>query len=218
MKRTPLCVVVTYAAPGEDGRERRAPPESTVQALVSSAAPSTIHGRAAHVRSLARTLAEELADNLALPYAQPGEASDADICLVVGEEGLFLHDNRHRGLKPLRVDFESAGDRSRKQPLGRAIGRATRSVVDATAGWGHDSRRLCAMGCEVTAVERNPLMSALLQDAALRARRAGRGTVPEVAAADSIDFLAAHPGSWDCVYLDPMFPPKPRASTLSKRP
>ena len=165
-----------------------------------------------------RALAFDLARELGLSCVRPGDTPNTDISLVLENDGLSLRDNRRRGLKPLRVDFESAEDRSKKQLLGRAVGRATRTVVDATAGWGHDSRRLCAMGYRVTAVERNPLISALLEDAAIRARRAGCGEVPEIVAADSIAFLAACRDRWDCVYLDPMFPPKPRTSTLARRP
>lgn len=166
----------------------------------------------------AQSVARSLARSLGLVYVPPGSTADADISLVMGDSGLWLRDNRQRGVRLLQADFEIPESRSKKQLLGRAIGRGTRSVVDATAGWGHDSRRLCAMGYTVTAVERNRVMVALLEDAARRARRAGRTAVPEIVRADSIAFLAARSGHWDCVYLDPMFPPKPRGSTLARRP
>lgn len=156
---------------------------------------------------------------MGLAWVEPGKpGGTADLTLVLHNGGLSLRDNRHPRSRLLRADFEGAETASKKQPLGRAVGRRTRTIVDATAGWGEDARRLCAMGLTVTAVERNPVMSALLEDAASRAREAGRADVPRVVAADAIEYLAAHPQHWDCVYLDPMFPPKPRASTLSRRP
>lgn len=164
--------------------------------------------------SAARTRAE----SLGLSCSGPGGRSNADLSLVMANGVLSLRDNRDRRLKPLWADFEGSESPSKKQPLGRAVGRRTRTVIDATAGWGDDSRRLCAMGYRVTAVERNPIMAALLRDAVSRARHSGRSGVPEsVLSTDAIDFLARHPKRWDCVYLDPMFPPKPRASTLPRR-
>ncbi|MBS1270582.1 MAG: Ribosomal RNA small subunit methyltransferase J [Gammaproteobacteria bacterium] len=77
---------------------------------------------------------------------------------------------------------------------------------------------MCAMGYKVTAVERNPFVAALLKDAAWRARRSEWCNVPRIVLGDAIQFLAGYPNQWDCVYIDPMFPPKRRASTLAKRP
>lgn len=193
-----LSVTVTYADGTDAGQGHRGLREPTV-----------------HLP--AQSLAQSLARSLGLVCVPPGEAFDGGVTLVVRDGALWLRDNRHRGLRPLRADFEIPESRSKRQLLGRAVGRRTCSVVDATAGWGHDSRRLCAMGYTVTAVERSGVMAALLEDAARRARRAGHTTVPEIVRADSIAFLAAHPGQWDCVYLDPMFPPKPRTSTLTRR-
>lgn len=161
--------------------------------------------------------AEALAGNLGVPCAGCGRGSNHDLSLVLADGAWWLRDHRRRGLKPLRADFESRESPSKKQPLGRAVGRVTRTVLDATAGWGDDSRRLCAMGYAVTAVERQPVMAALLADAADRAARAGAANVPRIVAADAIEWLADRAGQWDCVYLDPMFPPKRRASALARR-
>lgn len=45
-------------------------------------------------------------------------------------------------------------------------------VLDATAGLGRDGFVLASLGCEVTLVERQPLIAALLEDGLERARRA----------------------------------------------
>lgn len=161
--------------------------------------------------------ARRWAETLGLPCVAEGEPRAADLSLVVHEGVLSLRDARERGLRPLQVDFETAESPSKKQPLGRAIGRRTRTVVDATAGWGEDARRLCHMGYSVTLLERNPVMAALLRNAAERAAKAHAPHPAEVIDCDAIDYLASHPGRWDCVYVDPMFPPKRRSSTLPRR-
>lgn len=182
---------------------------------MTAAAPSLeVACRAAADAHRARAVAR----SLGLAWVAPGEAAGADLSVLVNRGVLSIRDNRQRRSKLLRVDFDSVETPSRKQPLGRAMGHRTRTVIDATAGWGEDSRRLCAMGYTVTAVERSPVLAALLENAAARARLAGSRNVPGIIAADAIDLLVAHPGGWDCVYLDPMFPPKPRTSTLAKRP
>lgn len=141
-----------------------------------------------------------------------------DLALVMDQGVLSLRDNRGRRLKPLSIDFDAPEDPSKKQPLGQAVGRRTRTVVDATGGWGDDARRLRAMGYSVTVVERNPLMAALLRNAAARAACSRSGVAAlEVIEDDAIAYLPAHPDGWDCVYLDPMFPPKRRSATLARR-
>lgn len=163
--------------------------------------------------------ARDQARALGIPWIGAQDEPEADLSLVMDHGVLWIHDNRSRGLKPLSIDLDAPAPSSKKQLLGRAVGRRTRTVVDATAGWGEDARRLCAMGYAVTLVERNPIMAALLDNAAARASRGGRVSAPpEVVAGDAIDYLAGHPGVWDCVYLDPMFPPKRRSSTLARRP
>lgn len=159
------------------------------------------------------------AETLGVACVRVDEAATADLSLVMDKGVLSLRDNRERGLKPLTIDFDTPEDPSKKQHLGQAVGRRTRTVVDATGGWGDDARRLCAMGYRVTVVERNPVMAALLRDAAGRAQRLGGPGCPAgIVEADAIDHLGANPAAWDCVYLDPMFPPKRRSATLARRP
>ncbi len=103
---------------------------------------------------------------------------------------------------------------SRKEPMARAIAfeRVGRSVIDATAGLGGDAFRMATWGCEVTAIERNPVVAAMLADGVRRAM-----AVPQLADVlderfrlvtdDAVAFLRtlADGDRPDVVYLDPMF-------------
>jgi len=74
------------------------------------------------------------------------------------------------------IDTSSGPGRSLGQPLLKAVGIKRRDgyrprVLDATAGLGEDAWVLASAGCEVRALERNRITSALLEDGL---RRAGR--------------------------------------------
>ena len=122
-----------------------------------------------------------------------------------------------------------AAPRSRS-PLRSAIGDA-HSVIDATGGFGIDAWTLACAGCRVTMIERSPVMAALLEDALERARRDDPETAKRVSLqqGDARTVLAAMAGIAggggacaederpDAIYLDPMFPPKRRASALPSK-
>jgi 16S rRNA (guanine1516-N2)-methyltransferase len=100
----------------------------------------------------------------------------------------------------------------RKEALARALGlgSGTRTVLDATAGLGGDSALLAWLGAEVTAVERHPVVAALLRDGLRRAAAdalfgalAGR---VRVVTADARAVLAGAEPAPDAVLIDPMFP------------
>ncbi len=109
-------------------------------------------------------------------------------------------------------DTSSGAGRRLAQPLLRAVGirrgeRWRPEVIDATAGWGEDAWLLASAGCGVTAVERDPVVAALLEDGFRRAS-AGAARVGgrlRVVRADAVSYLAGHEA--DVVYLDPMFAP-----------
>ncbi|MFO0828359.1 MAG: class I SAM-dependent methyltransferase [Phycisphaerales bacterium] len=115
------------------------------------------------------------------------------------------------------VDFESLAlpggvGALRAMPLVRACGRELAkggaTLVDATAGLGYDAYLLARAGFRVIAIERSPDVARLCADAQRRARRESF----ELRVGDAREQLAAlRP---DVVYLDPMYPPKKRASAL----
>ena len=95
-------------------------------------------------------------------------------------------------------------------------------VCDATAGLGRDSLMLATAGAQVTAVERNPLLAFLLQNAKQAALEQSAGYADlvdvlaklEFVADDSIRWLEQH--RYDVVYLDPMFPGREKSAAVKK--
>jgi len=156
----------------------------------------------------------------------------AHFALAVTDGRVGLHppvDDPGLGHLPLAIDF---ADRAYARPLTRkdALARATGwkggyrpPVIDLTAGLGRDAWALAAGGCEVTAVERHPVVRCLLADALARA--AAEPKLAEVAGRITLiggDVLAdeppALPASNETVwYLDPMFPER-KKSALVKKP
>lgn len=148
--------------------------------------------------------------------------------LYVTDERIYLLGPREMGLGGISVEFSNvhvqagSGRLSRKQPLGRAIGPKARTVVDATAGMGQDAFLLACMGFEVLAIERSPIVAALVEDGLRRAEADSRlrdalcGRLRLVVGDARHVLLELQPAP-DVVYVDPMFPPKRRASALPKK-
>jgi 16S rRNA (guanine1516-N2)-methyltransferase len=149
----------------------------------------------------------------------PSAPADA-LYLQLDADGLALVRSAGRGKVQVRGDFLGGRQgwrlrqaRHRREALARAcgLGRLARpEIIDATAGLGRDSALLAVLGARVTAIERHPLVAALLRDALARAvgdralgEHLGRITVVE---ADAVDWLRTRPEACaDVVYLDPMF-------------
>lgn len=176
--------------------------------------------------------AHALAERLDLPVVAVRETSvdagEAELTLVFTDDGLELRDCSEPALKGVRADFAARDYRpgsrsmSRRQPLWRAIGKKTKTVLDATAGLGRDAALLACLGYRVTAVERSPIIAALLEDGLHRAREDPRlakalGDRLTVVCADAREVLDSMETKPDAVYVDPMFPPKRKASALPKK-
>jgi 16S rRNA (guanine1516-N2)-methyltransferase len=107
-------------------------------------------------------------------------------------------------------------------PLAQALGRKTKTVIDATTGWGQDALHIFRMGYELTCLERSPVMAELLADGFKRLteldwmQRLGL-VPPRLIQGNAIAILANLDSNPDCVYLDPMFPPKRKKSALAKK-
>lgn len=151
--------------------------------------------------------------------------------LLVSEAGLALGMTGSARMLPVRADLADPAlwyriRGARREDLARAVGVSRRRalrVVDATAGWGRDSALLAALGCEVSMIERQPLIAALLDDALMRARLCERDEVRQLAArlrlicADARGVMRAWAApAPDVVLLDPMFPERHGSAAVRK--
>lgn len=129
----------------------------------------------------------------------------------------------------IKVDFvEGATAHRRKfgggrgQDIAKAIGLKhgfTPHILDATAGLGRDAFVLASLGCEITLMERMPVVAALLEDGLERAKL--NSEVSEIANrmtlvhASSIEHMNLAQ-QVDVVYLDPMYPHREKSAAVKK--
>lgn len=103
----------------------------------------------------------------------------------------------------------------RQSPLAKALGlhrHASFPVLDTTAGLARDATTLAALGCPVTAIEREPALYALLADATDRIDQQAPRPVwwpnwQQPVHADALTWLHDHGEvlRFDAIYIDPMF-------------
>jgi 16S rRNA (guanine1516-N2)-methyltransferase len=87
-------------------------------------------------------------------------------------------------------------------------------VIDATAGFGHDAFHLFHLGKRVIAIERSPVVAAMLADAIDRLVPSARSDSLQLICDDARQrFAQCEPP--DVVYLDPMFPDRQGRSALA---
>ncbi len=180
--------------------------------------------------TILRNKAELLAKKFRLPLLEQNASGKAAILLRCTEDGLQLQINGMLN-GTLHVDFLSDSMTYRrhhgggiKQALARAVGikpGIRPSILDATAGLGKDSFLLASLGCDVTMVERSPLLAALLEDGLERAEedQGLQQAVPgklTLFQGDAIQIIAGLKSQPDTIYLDPMYPHK-RKSALNKQ-
>ena len=151
-----------------------------------------------------------------------GEQSISDLSsprwiLQVTQLGLELRDISGQ-FKPLTIDFDYIpGLQHAHKPLLQALGRKTRTVIDATAGFGRDSFLIAALGYEMTAIERQPVIAVLLEDGLRRAKQMRPSIVIKLLQGDARQLLPTFDNKPDAIYLDPMFPEKRKGSALAKK-
>ena len=149
------------------------------------------------------------------------EVESSPWCLSRNNDGaLCLSHGELSGIKPVFIDFCSGKSifkrqslLSSKQVISKAVNFQPGSrLLDLTAGFGEDAVLFAALGFQVTAVERQPLMYLLLQDA-LNRFSTFDGTDEIVSErrlkfvhGDSHDYLENSEEKFECVYFDPMFP------------
>jgi 16S rRNA (guanine1516-N2)-methyltransferase len=158
---------------------------------------------------------------------------EGHLVLRLNEVRLELYDRADPRGGPVFVDWAGGAAAHRRrygggrgQPLARAVGLksgATPTVLDATAGLGRDAFVLACLGCQVTLLERHPMVSALLMDGHRRACLdpeigelvRGRMRVVHGNARDRLPRLPEHDRP-DIVYLDPMYPERRKSSLVKK--
>jgi 16S rRNA (guanine1516-N2)-methyltransferase len=94
-------------------------------------------------------------------------------------------------------------------------------VIDATAGLGRDGFLLATLGCQVTLLERSPVVTQLLDEALKRAKAhsnfAGRLQI-NLIQTDSLVYLTklTRDERPDVIYLDPMYPHRSKSALVKK--
>lgn len=171
--------------------------------------------------------AQQWAQRLGLPL----QIDEAEFALQVGEQGLQLQQLGADAPGPVRVDFVEGGVAHRRlygggsgQMIAKAVGVAQGvrpRVLDATAGLGKDGFVLATLGCEMSLIERQPLIGALLEDGL--ARGALDAEVAPIVArmhllkGNSIELMRNWEGEPpQVIYLDPMFPHREKSALVKK--
>jgi len=145
------------------------------------------------------------------------QASNSELIIETDDTGVDI--NLVNSQLRFHHSFISGALPTRARQAGQAIVRACSNkqrnigkILDLTAGWGRDSLTLAHHGKQVTMLEQNPLVYAIVayaleQLAAIEAGAAiaRRMTIENTDALDFLDGLNdGH--DIDCIYLDPMFP------------
>jgi 16S rRNA (guanine1516-N2)-methyltransferase len=186
--------------------------------------PVTLESDLTNRAEFAQRLAERLNSSII-------EKTDGNtLYFAVGDKTCCLHAPELGS--PIQIDFTTGKNAHRRkfgggrgQPLAKAIGLkngATPSVIDATAGYGRDAFVIANLGCEVTLLERQPILWGLLHDAINIARTDDE--IADVAMRmslinqSSIDYLQTlDKANWpDVIYMDPMYPSRDKSALVKK--
>jgi len=186
-----------------------------------------------YVDNIDSEYAKRLAKKWQLSYlgdvAAVNKQPELEFLLQMHQQALELCKLDEPKLGAIKVDFvEGAVAHRRKfgggrgQDIAKAVGLKhgfTPHVLDATAGLGRDAFVLASLGCQLTLMERMPVVAALLDDGIERAKL--NSEVGDIAQnmqlihASSIESmnLASAP---DVVYLDPMYPHREKSAAIKK--
>lgn len=175
------------------------------------------------------SLSAEL-QTLCAPFGLPVVTSATEWYLTEHQGALVLRCVELPKQGDILVDFGSGAATYRRkfgggkgEGIAKAVGlnkKPDLTVIDATAGLGRDAFVLASLGAQVTMVERNPAVAALLTDGLRRAALdpqlcswlpSRMGLVHQAA----VDALTSLP-SPDVVYLDPMFPEREKSALVKK--
>lgn len=149
-----------------------------------------------------------------------------ELSLAVDANGLWLCAN---GMK-MQPDWTAEIPRLKRASLkSELIARACQlaeapELIDATAGLGHDSLLMAALGAQVQLIERHPILYTLLEDALARAQTdhylapiAARMRLIYNDASTYLGQMSTTQLQADVVYLDPMFPQRDQHGNVTKK-
>lgn len=172
-------------------------------------------------------LANVLAERLALTTSP---LNTEYLQLVVTDHHIELR--AHDLGNAILIDFVSGKNAHRRQfgggrgqPLAKAIGLkkgATPTIIDATAGFARDAFVLANLGCQITLIERNPIIATLIEDALLRA--ANDDDIASVIQRmsliniDAVEYLTKleQQNRPEVIYMDPMYPSREKSALVKK--
>jgi len=184
-----------------------------------------------------QAISHAIASVLKLPLLDPStnieSLSEGHFVLILDRDGLSMAHTGRKQPGKIYVDFVSGSAKHRRQfgggksqMIAKAIGLKTAfkpSVLDLTAGLGQDAFVLACLGCQMTLVERSPVVYALLNDGLRRALEQQEdvellNTLQGMTLhhANGLDFLEPLGDPVDVVYLDPMFPERQKSAKVKK--
>ncbi len=174
----------------------------------------------------ARKIATKLKVKLLTSRDDLPKQNPPSFLLQLTSQGLSIHQTAMAGHSPVFVDFvggKAAYRRGQSELIAKAVGipkLLPMTVADATAGLGRDAFVLASRGCEVTMIERHPLICALLDDGLQRALAdtSTRQIAEQLKLIqfDAVSWLEVNGNSKDVVYLDPMFPATKKSAAVKK--
>lgn len=159
-----------------------------------------------------------------VPMVDSAQLSHEGLYLIADGPSISIQQGGKKAPGPVFVDFVSGASAHRRkygggkgQSIAKAVGISSAykpSILDATAGLGRDAFVLATLGCDVTLIERHPVVYLLLKSGLQCAQ--GEAEIADIMArmrlmqGNSIDLLSRWDSMGqpqpDIVYLDPMFP------------
>ena len=157
---------------------------------------------------------------------------DTELALIHTDEFIELRDMLSQ--TAIHVDFISGALAHRQkygggrgQAIAKAIGlkqgASPPAVLDATAGLGKDSFVMACLGCNITMLERSPIICQLVDDAIQRGANDAdfNETVKQgfkLINAQATDYIKtlSDDDAPDVIYLDPMYPERKKSAQVKK--
>ena len=149
--------------------------------------------------------------------------------LVFSQQGLVLRLSTMPEWGDIQVDFLSAAlsyrakhGGGKSEAIVKAIGGHKNkglNVLDCTAGMATDSFVMASSGANVSMLERNIIVAALIEDALQRAQDLDVSSRLRFFNVDAKTFLNTkdyQSDKFDVIYLDPMFPHKKKSALVKK--